>query len=103
MAKKKVSIEEKIEEIIANALDSKWCVVDTDNVFSFMGYEMKIHESVNAYKVFNKPVQDENGEWNDWTNDALNVMILAVDDGEQLRFFKENLGEIDALHVKILN
>jgi hypothetical protein len=100
MARKK-SKTSTIEELIASSAKSEWCVVDTDNKFTYDdSNNYIIGSNVKPYMVLNKPVQKDNGKWNDWTNDSLMTQILVVDTGEEIRFFDENLVEVASESIK---
>lgn len=66
------------------------CIVDTDNVFEYKGIKYKIDKSVKQYEVHNTPKRKENGQWNDWTNEAKMDRIYVLDDGEMLEFYDQD-------------
>lgn len=101
MAKKKSRVE-VMDEILSKAIFSKWCIVNTDNEFNYdvPNWTYIIDESVKQYMVFNKP-KLKNGKYNDWTNQALMTRVLYVDVVNEIKFFDENLTEIDSEKIKI--
>lgn len=92
----------KLNTILEISRYSKWCNVNTDNEFTFQGEKFEINESVKQYKVFNKPEVKKNGQYNNWTNEALMDRILCVSTDEGVRFFDQNIEEIDCKLVKCL-
>lgn len=101
MARKK-SKTNMIEELLQSAKNSQWCIVDIDNKFQFESNKFEINENVKQYLVLNKPSKNENGEYNNWTNEASMSQILVIDNGEEMRFFDENLIEISSDNIKIV-
>jgi hypothetical protein len=103
MAKKKVSKFDKLEQVIEKSVGSEWCIVDTNNFFSYQSNKMKIDESVSQYIVLNKPKKSDKGVINNWSNDAQMSNILVVDSGDEFRFFDESFEEIDGSKVDFIN
>lgn len=91
MAKKK-SKTSIVDELLESSVESQWCTVDTENKFVFDTNEYIIDESVKQYKVLNKAGVKNN----DWTNESLMTRILYVDTNEEIRFFDENLVEVNS-------
>jgi hypothetical protein len=89
MAKKKLTQEEKIEQLIQESKYHSWCVVDTENVFAFNGFDFKIDSSVKQYIVKSD-------------NEAEMDSILCIDDGDSIRFFDQNLKELNEKFVELL-
>jgi hypothetical protein len=102
MAKKK-SKTSALEELLQTALGSAWCIVDIDNKFTFEDMNYVIDESVKQYVVLNKPkkISDIYDIWNDWTNEASMSTIFCVDTSDEIRFFDENLVEVNTDSIKI--
>lgn len=92
------------EEVVGTSGRRKatWVVVDVNNEFTYLGMKHKISDSVEQYAVHNKPYRLENGEWNDWTNEAEMTHVLVVDNNKYLSFYDEKLNEIDPELVKLL-
>jgi hypothetical protein len=86
MARKKKGNMLKLEDMISGAKRAQWCMIDTDNQFTFDEMRFKLSETVEQYKVLDK------GN----LNIAQMDMILCVDDGDEMRYF-------DQLHVEISN
>jgi hypothetical protein len=101
MMAKKRSKTSSLEESLQNSVHSAWCIVDTDNVFNYQNVTYVINESVKQYTVLNKPKRNIDGSFNNWTNEASMSMILCVDTGEELRFFDENLLELQNESIKL--
>lgn len=91
----------KVEDHLVNAITSSWCVVDTENEFTFESDRYVIDRKVKQYEVLNKAVKT-NGEYNNFTNSAPMSSILVVDDGEELKFFDENFVEISNDLIKMI-
>ena len=88
----------RCNKIRENSKIVEWCYVDTDNEFKFMNRTFVIDESVEQYKVHNKA-----GEVYDYTNEAIMDKILVVVDNEnKLRFYDQDLNEIDGSLVYVL-
>lgn len=77
---------QKSSKISKNARLMQWCIVDTENEFSFDGNTYLISNDVEEYRVYNK-----SGEVEDYTNEAYMDKILAVNylDGVTL-FYDQN-------------
>lgn len=85
-------------KIRENSKVAEWRYVNTDNEFEFMGRTFVIDESVEQYKVYNKA-----GEVYDYTNEAMMDRILIVVDNEnRLRFYDQDLNEIDGSLIQVL-
>lgn len=102
MARKRVKSYSKVEDLLVSAVGSNWRVVDIDNRFTSNSTNYMIDDSVKQYVVMNKPAKGKDGKMNDWTNEALMTKILVVDTGEEMRFFDENLVEIQSESIKIV-
>lgn len=88
----------RCNKIRENSKILEWCYVNTDNEFEFMNRTFTIDESVEQYKVYNKA-----GEADDYTNEAMMDKILVVVDNEnKLRFYDQDLNEIDGSLVYVL-
>jgi len=88
----------RCNKIRENSKILEWCYVNTDNEFEFMNRTFTIDESVEQYKVHNKA-----GEVYDYTNEAMMDKILVVVDNEnKLRFYDQDLNEIDGSLVYVL-
>lgn len=81
---------QKVLNDFLGELHSNWCVVDTENEFTFQGVRYKIGFTVENYFVGNKPVYN-NLKWNDWTNETAMDKILCVNHGGQIKFYDENI------------
>lgn len=92
MAKKKLTQEEKVEQLIQASKFHGWCVVDTDNAFAFNGFDFKIDSSVKQYIVKNKGSE----------NESEMDKILCIDDEDSIRFFDESLKELKEDLVELL-
>ena len=101
MAKKKTKTS-ALDEVISNSVNSQWCIVNTENKFDFDTNTYNISESIKQYLVFNKPQIGKDGKLNDWTNESSMTQVLVVDTGQELRFFDENLVEVQSEYVKIV-
>jgi len=88
----------RCNKIRENSKILEWCYVNTDNEFEFMNRTFAIDESVEQYKVYNKA-----GEADDYTNEAMMDKILVVVDNDiKLRFYDQDLNEIDGSLVYVL-
>lgn len=67
---------------------SKWCLVDTDNKFTFMDKQYVIDESVSQYAV---------GEDNNSSMDM--VLCYYMPDEDRCYFFDQNVEPIDSLDI----
>lgn len=92
MSKKKLSQNEKIDQLISKSKFHAWCVVDTENEFAFNGYEFRIHNTVKQYAVKDKGI----------SNEAEMDSILCIDDEDSIRFFDQNLKELNESVVDLL-
>lgn len=72
-----------------------WCTVDTDNYFFFGGNKYEISQDVKEYRVKNKAEKDDNGEYNDYTNDSIMDKIVISIENHSITFFDQNLMRID--------
>lgn len=87
---------EKSTAIISEALDTKWCYVNTDNEFTYRGVILVIDERVEEYKVYNKA-----GTVEEYTNEAYMEEILAVTDrSNEVKFYNQNYDLIDSRLVR---
>lgn len=100
MAKKRSKIS-AVEEALSTSVESGWCIVDVENRFSF-GENLYAIGDVKQYNVLNKPFRKDDGQYNDWTNESLMTQILAIDTGDEIRFFDESLTEIQSEQVKLV-
>ncbi|AKQ08550.1 hypothetical protein PQE66_gp246 [Bacillus phage PBC2] len=88
---------EKSTAIISNSKASKWCYVNTENEFKFMGKTFVIDPSVDVYKVHNKA-----GTTYEYTNESYMFEILVVIDKEdKLKFYNQNYDYIESELVKV--
>lgn len=79
-----------------------WCTVDTDNYFFFEGDKYEISQDIKEYRVKNKAVLDENGEYNDYTNDSMmDKIVISVED-YSVTFLDQNLMRIDSSKVRVV-
>jgi len=62
----------------------KWCYVNTENEFEFLGSTYIIDNTVEQYKVYNK-----SGDVENYTNEAYMEQILAVLSFGELHFFDQ--------------
>lgn len=70
-------------------------VVDIDNKFEFLGYEFKIPEDNEIYKVASKCGEVE--DYENYSNaDTVNILI---DDKFTLRFYDEDKNEIEGILI----
>lgn len=95
MVKKQTRLQ-KSTAIISSAKATKWCYVNTENEFTFMGKTFVISEDVEEYKVHNKA-----GTVEDYTNEAyMEEILIAIDSDNKLRFYNQNYDEIDPKYIK---
>lgn len=100
MAKRKTKTS-SIEDQLANAIASGWCVVDTDNKFTFNSDDYLIDVNVKQYRVMNKASKVD-GQLKSFTNDSLMSSILVIDNGDELKFFDENFKEVSSNLVRLM-
>lgn len=87
---------EQITRITKDAIASKWCQVDIDNVFMFNKMKLKIDDSVKQYQVKEPPVFDtEKQKWNDWKNECEMDKIFVVHTNKGFLFFDQDLEMIE--------
>lgn len=95
MAKKLTRLQ-RSTEILKEAVESKWCYVNTDNEFTYGGVLLSIDESVEEYKVYNKA-----GTVEDYTNESYMEEVLVVTDKNyEVKFYNQNYDLIDSRLVK---
>ncbi|MFS0905784.1 hypothetical protein AB3N02_22310 [Priestia aryabhattai] len=96
MTKKQTRLR-KSTEILSNAIETKWCHVDIDNKFEFLGLSFVIDESVEEYKVHNKAFAVE-----DYTNESYMDEILAVVNSDTtLSFYNQNYDEVEDVYATV--
>lgn len=66
---------------------SEWCLVDTNNDFSFNGKNYKVDKKVKQYKV-------------EKDNQSQMDKILCILVNDELHFFDQNIDEVNSKHVK---
>lgn len=97
MMAKKHNRFEKSSAIVEAASSSKWCYVNTENEFTFMGQTFVIPESNENYRVVNKASETE-----DYTNEAYMEEILAVvDNNHSIWFYDQNFDFVENVVVRI--
>lgn len=96
MAKKKTRLQ-RSTEILNKSVATKWCYVNTENEFSFMGKVFVISDTVTQYRVINKA-----GEVEDYTNESfMEEIMVAVDQDNQLRFYDQDYYEIEKENISV--
>lgn len=94
----------KLQNIVGNKPNVylvEWCLVNTDNEFTFDMYDCKIDQSVKQYTVINKAIKVD-GKWNDGTNDAqMDKILVIASTGGHFEFYDENIDRIDQIYKKI--
>lgn len=94
---KKLSKLEKSTSILADTKATQWCYVNTANEFKFMNRTFVIAESVNEYKVYNKPEETYL-----YTNEAYMDSVLVVMDMEDtLSFFNQDYDRIEKQYIEV--
>lgn len=84
-------------DILSESIVCKWCYVNTDNEFTFMGEVFLIDKDVEDYKVHKKA-----GEIEDYTNESsMEEVLVALDGNYNLRFFNQSYKEIDKEKINI--
>lgn len=87
---------QKSTDILQNSKATKWCYVNVDNEFEFMGKTFVIDESIEEYKVYKKA-----GEVDDFTNESYMEEILVVlDANNKIRFYNQNYDLVEKISVK---
>lgn len=81
----------------------EWCIVDTDNYFVLMGEKFEISQDIKEYRVNNKAEKDENGNYNEYTNDAsMDKIAVSRDSQNELTFYDQDLKVIPTQKVRII-
>ena len=81
----------------------EWCIVDTDNYFVLMGEKFEISQDIKEYRVNNKAEKDENGNYNEYTNDAsMDKIAISRDSQNELTFYDQDLKVIPTQKVRII-
>ncbi|MFQ3543627.1 hypothetical protein Q7A53_06030 [Halobacillus rhizosphaerae] len=96
---RKLTRLEKSTKILSNIKASKWCIVNTENEFVFLGHKFLIDEEVKEYIVHNKA-----GSVEDYTNEAHmeEILVVVEDESGRLSFYNQNYDKIEnnLVHVK---
>lgn len=97
MGNKKHTRFEKGTAIKEMTNSSKWCCVNTENEFIFMGQTFVIPENNENYKVINKASEIE-----DYTNEAyMEEILVVVDNNHSIWFYDQNFDFVENVVVRI--
>ena len=80
--------------------DAKWCPVDIYNYFSFDGNVFEIPKDNVDYKVYETPVKDKYGKWNNWKNRATMDQVLVVKLEDKYYFYNQRMEQIKVIKKK---